>query len=165
MIGAMALPEVGTESFSVRYRLTVADARSMLWCFVVEWVGVLIGLALLMLLTANTEVFGVAGAGATIFIPCLVAWRLLDYYNRTKRAVRDSKEITTTFSADGVRHETAVTTYGVRWAGFRRITRYKSGWIFTSRTGGRFFVPARAIPTEARAPIVRWAAAAKARLD
>jgi hypothetical protein len=28
---AMALPELETETFSVRYQLTVADARSILW--------------------------------------------------------------------------------------------------------------------------------------
>jgi len=161
----MALPEVETESFSVRYRLTAADARSLLWCVVVEGAPVLVGLALLVLLTASTSVFGVAGRVTPLVVPALVAWRLLDVYNRIRRSIDPVKEITTTFDATGVRHETAVTTHTVRWAGFRRITRLASGWIFTSRTGGRFFVPARAIPAEARAPIARWASAAQARLD
>jgi hypothetical protein len=161
----MALPEVETESYSARYRLTVTDARSILWCVVVEWTPVLVGLALLVLLTASTSVFGVAGRWTPIVVPGLVAWRLLDAYNRVKRSVSGGKEITTTFDAKGVRHATAVTTHAVRWAGFRRITRFKSGWIFAARAGGRFFVPARAIPTEARAPIARWASAAKVRLD
>jgi hypothetical protein len=161
----MALPEVEAESFSVRYQLTVGDARSILWCLVVEWAPVFVGLALLVLLTASTSVFGVAGRWTPIVVPLLVAWRLLDAYNRTKRAFSKAKEIKTTFDASGVRHETAVTMHAVRWAGFRRITRLASGWIFTPRAGGRFFIPARAIPTEARAPIARWASAAKVRLD
>jgi hypothetical protein len=161
----MALPEVETESFSVRYRLTIADARSVLWRLVVEWVPVLVGLALLVLLTASTSVFGLAGRVTPVVVPILVAWRLLDVYNRTKRAFVNAKELTTTFDASGVRHANAVTTHTVRWAGFRRITRLASGWIFTSRTGGRFFLPARAIPAEARAPIARWASAARVRLD
>ncbi len=162
---AMALPELETETFSVRYQLTVADARIILWCFVIEWVPVLVGLALLVLLTATTSVFGVAGRWTTVVVPGLVAWRLLDTYNRTKRAIDPAKEITTTFDATGVRHETTLTAQAVRWAGFRRLTRFKGGWIFTARAGGRFFVPARAIPTEARAPIARWASAAKVRLS
>jgi hypothetical protein len=161
----MARPELETESFSVRYRLTSADARSILWCVVVEGTPVLVGLALLVLLTASTSVFGLAGRMTPLVVPVLVAWRLLDIYNRIKRSIDPVKQITTTFDASGVRHDTATQTHAVRWAGFRRITRLASGWIFTSRTGGRFFVPARAIPTEARAPIARWASAAKARLD
>ncbi|HEY6477395.1 MAG TPA: hypothetical protein VI456_12505, partial [Polyangia bacterium] len=134
----MALPEVETETFSARYQLTVADARSILGCFVAEWTPVLVGLALLVLLAASTSVFGVAGRWTPIVVPGLVAWRLLDIYNRTKRAIGPAKEITTTFDATGVRHETAVTTHAVRWAGFRRITRFKAGWIFSARAGGRF---------------------------
>src|SRR5437868_6564046 len=138
----MALPEVETERFTARYRLTSRDARSILRCFVVERAPVFVGLALLVLLTANTSVFGAAGRMTPLVVPLLVAWRLLDVYNRTRRAIDPVKEITTTFDASGIRHETAVTTHAVRWAGFRRITRLASGWIFTSRTGGRFFVPA-----------------------
>src|SRR5205814_9460456 len=94
--GAMALPEVETERFSARYRLTSRDARSILWCFVIERAPVFVGLALLVLLTANTSVFGAAGRMTPIVVPLLVAWRLLDVYNRTRRAIDPVKEITTT---------------------------------------------------------------------
>src|SRR5438552_2695714 len=103
----MALPEVETERFSARYRLTSRDARSILWCFVIERAPVFVGLALLVLLTANTSVFGAAGRMTPIVVPLLVAWRLLDVDNPTRRGIGPVKEITTTFDPSGIRTEMA----------------------------------------------------------
>ena len=163
-MGSMALSDVEAETFSVRYRFTVADARAIVWLVVVEWMPVLAGLALLELVSTWSG-FGVAGRATAIALPLLVVWRVQTLFNRTKKAVNPAREIVTTFNAKGLCHQTATTRNEIYWPGIRRIKRHRAGWIFTGRSGGPFFVPARAIPTEARAPIARWAAAARVRLD
>jgi hypothetical protein len=160
---SMALSDVESETFSVRYRLTVADARAIVWLAVAEWMPVLAGLALLELVSTWSG-FGTAGRATTIALPLLVLWWVQTLFNRAKKAANPAREIVTTFSAVGLRHQTATTRNEISWPGIRRINRHKLGWIFTPRAGNRFFVPARAIPTEARAPIARWAAA-QIRLD
>jgi hypothetical protein len=161
---SMALSDVESETFSVRYRLTVADARAIVRLALVEWMPVLIGLALLELVSTWSG-FGTGGRATAIALPLLVLWRVQTVFNRTKRAVNPAREITTTFSAKGLCHQTTTTRHEISWPGIRRIKRHKVGWIFTPRAGNRFFIPSRAIPTEARAPIARWAAAAQVRLD
>jgi hypothetical protein len=52
----------------------------------------------------------------------------------------------------------------IPWKMMRRIERGKAYWLFGSRVTGRFFVPAAAIPAEARAFIARWAGDAGVRL-
>jgi hypothetical protein len=159
----MALPDVETETFAVRYRLTDEDARSIVWIGVLDGLGVLIGMGLLALV-ATASAFGIWGRIATFGVPAYVGWKVLSAFQRTRKAIDPEWEITTTFSAAGVRHEGRTSHSFIAWAGFRQIARHKAGWVFTSRAGHRFFVPARAIPTEARAPIARWASAAKVRL-
>jgi hypothetical protein len=160
----MALPDVEAETFSVRYRLTVADARAIVWLAVVERLPVLAGLALLELVSTWSG-FGTPGRATAIALPLFVVWRVQTLFSRTKTAIKPMREIITTFSARGLSHQTATTRHEIYWPGVRWIKRHKAGWIFTPRAGNRFFVPARAIPTEARAPIARWAAAAQVRLD
>ena len=160
----MALADVEAETFSVRYRLTVADARAIVWLAVFEWLPALVGLALLELVSTWSG-FGIGGRATALALPLLVLWRVRSVFNRTKKAIDPAREILTTFSPAGLRHQTATTRGEITWPGIRRIKRHKAGWIFTPRAGSRFFVPARAIPAEARAPIARWAAAAQIRLD
>jgi hypothetical protein len=163
-MGSMALPDVEAETFSVRYRLTVADAHAIVWLAVVERLPVLAGLALLELVSTWSG-FGTPGRATAIALPLFVVWRVQTLFSRTRKAANPAREIITTFSARGLSHQTATTRHEIYWPGIRWIKRHKAGWIFTPRVGNRFFVPARAIPTEARAPIARWAAAAQVRLD
>jgi hypothetical protein len=155
--------DVQDETFSVRYHLTEADARRMVWIGVVDGLGFLIGLGLLAVV-ATASVFGIWGRIATFGVPAYVVWKILSMLQRTRKAIDPTREIVTTFSATGVRHEASTSNSFIAWAGIRQIARHEYGWVFTSRAGNRYFVPARAIPTEARAPIARWASAAKVRL-
>jgi hypothetical protein len=160
----MALSEVEAETFSVRYQLGPVEGRAIAWLVVAEWVPVLIGLAILELVSTWSG-FGAAGRVTTIALPLSVAWWVQSVFSRCKKAVKAPREIVTTFSAAGLRLRTATTRHEISWPGIRRINRHKAGWVFTPRAGRRFFVPGHAIPTEARAPIARWAAAAQVRLD
>ena len=162
-MGLMALSAAETETFSVRYQLTVADARAIFWLVVREWIPVLVGLALLELISTWSG-FGTAGRATSIALPLVVALWVQSLFSRCKRSCNPSHEMVTTFSAAGLRRRTATTRHEISWRGIRGIKRHKLGWIFNPRTGYRFFIPARAIPTEARAPIARWAAAANVRL-
>ncbi|HLK93920.1 MAG TPA: hypothetical protein VKZ18_28765 [Polyangia bacterium] len=162
----MAPTDVDSESFAVRYRLTRADAHAIVWIGVREGLPTLVGLSVLAVV-ARASVFGEVGRTAAVAIPIYIAVKLLAAFRRTRRSVDadPTREITTTFSATGLRHESTTASHAIAWAGLRKIARFKAGWVFTARSGGRFFIPARAIPTEARAPIARWAAAARVRLD
>jgi len=51
------------------------------------------------------------------------------------------------------------------WSSLRSIARGRAAWLFHVRTGSRFYVPAAAIPADARALVARWAAAAGVRLS
>ena len=159
--------DLDTETFAARYRLTPADARLSVASAVREGAPTLVGLGLLVGLCAATSVFGVAGSVAVVAVPALVAFRLLAIHRRAQAAIRNhgDAELAATFRSSGLVLETPISKTELAWAGLARIVRRRDAWVFTTRTRGRFFIPDRAIPVEARALIARWAAAAKVRLE
>ncbi|HEY7372121.1 MAG TPA: hypothetical protein VIF57_08190 [Polyangia bacterium] len=153
--------------FTVRYQLTTADVRGAIWSTAGEWLGFLIGIALLTLLCAIWRPLGNARFIGALAFPAITVWWFLARLNRATRALDPyvGKDFVLSLDATGLRLESALMNVGMPWTSIRSVTRYRAYWFFHGKNSeGRFFVPAAAIPAEARAYVARWAAAAGARL-
>jgi hypothetical protein len=151
---------------TARYRVTPAIARQALWLAGREWVPVLVGLALLTLLCALWSPLGQAGRLAAIVVPVVVGLRALSLMNRAAKSVeayRD-RDFVLRFGPQGLALDSGLMQAQMAWTTVRQIVRGRSVWLFHTRTGSRFYVPADAIPVEARALVARWASVAGARL-
>jgi len=157
----------GQTRFTVRYQLTAADVRGAIWSTAGEWVGFLIGVALLTLLCATFRPLGNARLVGVFAFPAATAWWFLARLNRATRSLDPyvGKDFLLSLDAAGLRLESALVNVELPWTSIRSIARHRAYWFFHGKnSGGRFFVPAVAIPAEARAYVARWAAAAGARL-
>ena len=156
----------GQASFTLRYRLTTADARRALWSAAPEWTPWLIGVALLTLVCATWRPLGEGGRVGAIFFPSMTLLAILWLLNRTTKAIEPylGKDFVLSFDAGGLRLESALAKTEMPWTTVRGVARRRSFWFFDARNGSRVFVPAAAIPAEARAFVARWAGEAGARL-
>ena len=157
----------GQARFTVRYQLTTADVRGAIWSTAGEWLGFLIGIALLTLLCATWRPLGRAGALGAIVFPAVTVWWFLSRLNRATRSLDPyiGKDFVLSLDAAGLRLDSALLNVEMPWTSIRSVARHRAYWFFHGKnSGGRFFVPASAIPAEARAYVARWAAAAGARL-
>jgi hypothetical protein len=157
----------GQARFTVRYQLTTADVRGAIWSTAGEWIGFLIGIALLTLLCATFRPLGNARIIGVFAFPALTVWWFLARLNRATRALDPyiGKDFVLSLDAAGLHLESTLVKVEMPWTSIRSVTRYRAYWFFHGKNSeGRFFVPAAAIPVEARAYVARWAAAAGARL-
>jgi hypothetical protein len=145
--------------FTTRFRLTRADTRAALWFAARDWVGWLVGAGLLTLVCAIWPAMGHAGRVAALVVPIATALKLLSLLNKSaKLADRfGDRELVLTLGREGLGFDSGLTQTRVRWAAIRRIVRGRAIWLFDMRSDRPFFLPAAAIPVEARALIARWA--------
>jgi hypothetical protein len=151
-------PEESAE-FTTRFRLTRADTRAALWFAAREWLGWLIGAALLTLVCAIWPALGNAGRIAALVVPAATVLKMLSLLNKATRLAdryRD-RDMVLTLGREGVGFDAGLTQTRIRWAAIRRIIRGPAVWLFHMRNGAPFFLPAAAIPVEARALVARWA--------
>jgi hypothetical protein len=162
---AMTAPDE-RPSFTLRYRLTVADVRGAFWFAARDWLPWLAGLVLLTLLCATWRPLGHTGRVAAVVFPVVAALWLLSLWNRATRGFEPfvGQDFVVSLDPDGVRLDMGLVKSEIPWKTIRRIERGGAYWLFGSRITGRFFVPAAAIPVEARAFIARWAGDAGVRL-
>jgi hypothetical protein len=157
----------GSTRFTLRFQLTAADVRGALWSTAGDWLPFLIGIALLTLLCATWRPLGSAGRlGAIVFPASTLLW----FVARLNRATRSldpylGKDFVLSLDAAGLRLESTLANVELPWTTIRSIARHRAYWLFHDKSSrSRFFVPAAAIPAEARAYVARWAAAAGVRL-
>jgi hypothetical protein len=150
-------PDEATE-FTTRFRLTRADTRAALWFAARDWVGWLVGAALLTLVCAIWPALGEAGRVAALLVPAATILKMLSLLNKsTKLADRfRDRELVLTLGREGLGFDAGVTHTRIRWAAIRRIVRGRAVWLFDLRSGQPFFLPTAAIPVEARALVARW---------
>jgi hypothetical protein len=153
-------------AFVMRFQLTTADMRRAFWSTIGEWVPWLIGVALLAVVCATWRPLGPSGRlGAIVFPLAMVLW-MLARLNQTTRVIEPylGKDFVLSVDEAGLRLDFALAKTEMPWTTVTAIERHRAFWFFRRRGGGRFVVPAAAIPVEARAYIGRWAGQARARL-
>jgi hypothetical protein len=152
---------------TTRFRLTYADGRAALWFAAREWVGWLVGLALLTLVCATWRALGGPGAVAALVIPAATILKFLSLLNKMNKLVdryRD-RELAVSINREGLIVDTGLQKSLIRWPALRRIARGSAVWVFYGRNNDTpFFIPTAAIPVEARALVARWAGELGARL-
>lgn len=161
----MTSPDDAAE-FTTRFRLTRADTRAALWFGLREWVGWLLGLALLTVICATWTALGRGGRIGAILFPLLTALKLLSLLNRSRKSADafGGRELVLSLSHEGLGFDSGLSKSLLRWPAVRRIVRGPSVWLFYVRNEASFFIPTAAIPVEARALVARWAGEAGARL-
>lgn len=161
----MTSPDESAE-FTTRFRLTRADARAALWFAAPEWVGWLIGVALLTVICATWPALGRGGRIGVVLFPVLTALKLLSLLHRSTKSADafGGRELVLTLNHEGLGFDSGLASSLLRWPAVRRIVRGPSVWLFYSRDEAPFFIPTAAIPVEARALVARWAGEAGARL-
>ena len=155
----MTSPDEPTE-FTTRFRLTRADARATLWFAAREWAGWMVGLGLLTLVCATWRGLAPWGPLFALVIPIGSGLKILSVLNKTNKLVEryGDRELVVSINREGLVVDTGLTKGLIRWPALRRIVRDKSIWVFYERNHTTpFFIPAAAIPVEARALIARWA--------
>jgi hypothetical protein len=145
--------------FTAKFRLTRADARAALRFAARDWIGWLVGLALLTLVCATWRGLAPWGSRAALLIPIATGLKLLSVLNKANKLVEQfrNRELVISINREGLILDTGLTKSLIRWPALRRIVRDKSIWVFYPRNGKAFFVPTAAIPVEARALVARWA--------
>jgi hypothetical protein len=145
--------------FTAKFRLTRADARATLWFAAREWVGWLVGLALLTLACATWRGLAPWGPLFALVIPIGSGLKFLSLLNKTNKLVErfGDRELAVSINREGLLLDTGLTKSLIRWPALRRIVRDKSIWVFYARNDKPFFIPTAAIPVEARALVARWA--------
>ncbi len=154
-------------TFTLRYRLTAADVRGAFWFAMRAWLPALVGLALLTLLCATWRPLGHMGRRAAIVFPAIAGLVLLSMRNRATKSFEPfiGQDFELSLDPAGLRLDMGLAKTEIPWKTMRWIERGRAYWLFGSRITGRFFVPAAAIPVEARAFIARWAGDAGIRLS
>lgn len=161
----MLSPDEAAQRFTTRFRLTREDGRAAVWFSLQEGLGWLIGVALLTLVCVFWPALGTAGGVAAIVVPFATVVKVLSLFNRAAKLVerfRD-RELVVSLDRAGLGFDSGQTQTKIQWAAIRRIVRGPAVWVFTMRGDRPFFIPAAAIPVEARALVARWAGDAGAR--
>jgi len=153
--------------FTTRFRLTREDARAALWFGARDWVGWVIGVALLTVVCAVWPALGTGGRIGAFVFPALTILRMVSLLNGSKRIADEfrDRDLVLSLNREGLGLDFGDSQTRIRWAGLRRIVRGDAVWLFHMRHNKPFFVPATAIPVEARALVARWASEFGVRLD
>src|SRR3954462_1450850 len=146
----MMSPDEPTE-FTTRFRLTRADTRAALWFAARDWVGWLVGAALLTLVCAIWPALGTAGRVAALVVPAATVLKMLSLLNKsTKLADRfRDRELVLALGRGALGFAAGARRPRRRGAAIRRIVRGRAVWLFDMRSGDPFFLPTAAIPVEA----------------
>ena len=125
--------------FTTRFRLTRADARAALWFAGREWVGWLLGVAVLTLVCATWPALGKAGRVGAIVFPVLTALKALSLLNRSQKDADElgARELVLSLNREGLFLDLGLTKSQVQWQAMRRIVRGPAVWLFYLRDDAR----------------------------
>ena len=97
--------------FTTRFRLTRADARAALWFAAREWMGWLVGAALLTLVCAIWPALGNAGRVAAVVVPAATVLKMLSLLHQSTKVAdryRD-RDLVLTLGREGVGFDSGLT--------------------------------------------------------